>query len=578
MHDQKASTISKVCTLFVRFYRDRKGVNLAEDESENSNNKKTGIPDLVSYIKPVDVNRVRLRILIICANERNFESAITYLMRRGWQTQITVNVMEAFKQITTFDPNFILVSANIKSSKINTLPSIIFQTFKVPVILFGENAETLTLKLLQEINSNFKMPGIASGPSIHRSIKNILHELSKSHDPMAKQIYEKVAKTVKSNGGQTSEEARWKKQKKGYTFSIDEEKKEDKKETITKFYEKMDAEERERARQAGEDQARAEENNLPSIVMDPSDDLASLAAKYYREAQNNNSIEASAIELENIEITQDASEDEQDVIFDDIDEDSKSDKLDRFEEIIDNKHKLKNKGLELSSFDKSSVDIDLDKFKHYVATIAEGTCEQTVSIQVGGEPQITCALWPLNTPKTFGIVIIKVHGTWAQTKFFTTKFENNIREYLLLHLPGAEIGDKLDFEQSVELKNKVEGEVFTTQAGGEQFSIEVKYMLIKSRDPILEKTIHGDKLKIDVNELVTGLPTGADVYIYLPINNKFIRYINEKTRISDKQINILKGTEAFINEDEATSYKKNFTRNKAIQQLLHDAPKKKKTG
>ena len=116
----------------------------------------------------VDVDRIPIKVLILCKTKKAIDPVATYLIRRGWETIVTNNIKEAFKIVTAFKPDFVLVSVNIPSPKLATLPSVLYKNFHAPVITFCETSDTRPMLAMQTIQANYKMAGALSGPSVHR--------------------------------------------------------------------------------------------------------------------------------------------------------------------------------------------------------------------------------------------------------------------------------------------------------------------------------------------------------------------------------------------------------------------------
>ncbi len=153
----------------------------------------------------VDIDKIRLKLLFICRAKPPLEVVANYLTRRGWETVVTREMVEAFKIVSTFKPDFVLVSVNIQSPKLPQLPTVLYQTFKVPVIIFGESLNTKTLKGLQTIVANHKMPGALSGPSVHRRLKQILQDMYAPEAAISLEAEEQ------NNGSVTNQEGKGKK-------------------------------------------------------------------------------------------------------------------------------------------------------------------------------------------------------------------------------------------------------------------------------------------------------------------------------------------------------------------------------
>lgn len=127
----------------------------------------------------VDIDRIDLRLLFVCSNKQAIGSVGSFLKRRGWETAIVTKINDAFKLIATFKPDFVLLSVNFKSPKINQLPLVLKNTFKVNVVTFSETSDTKTLQLFQKIPADYKVQGSISGPSLQRRMRQILQEIYK---------------------------------------------------------------------------------------------------------------------------------------------------------------------------------------------------------------------------------------------------------------------------------------------------------------------------------------------------------------------------------------------------------------
>lgn len=123
-----------------------------------------------------DVNTAKIKLVILCHNNQAMDDTATYLKRRGWETTITNDLESLFKIISAVAPDFVMISVNVRSSKLQELQKVIQQAFNLPIITFGEVLDIKTMKLLNETPAKYSIQGRASGPSIHRKIKTIWQE------------------------------------------------------------------------------------------------------------------------------------------------------------------------------------------------------------------------------------------------------------------------------------------------------------------------------------------------------------------------------------------------------------------
>lgn len=124
-----------------------------------------------------DLNAVKVKIIILCDDEEKTSSIGNFLNRRGWQAMVTSNVGVLIKQIGAIMPDIVMVSVNIRMTTPQDLLKRIHQAFNLPVILFGERQDAITLKLLSDVPAQYSIQGHASGPVIHRKIQSLVQEL-----------------------------------------------------------------------------------------------------------------------------------------------------------------------------------------------------------------------------------------------------------------------------------------------------------------------------------------------------------------------------------------------------------------
>lgn len=120
---------------------------------------------------------IEVRIAILANNPSKLASMVHFLNRRGWPTTIHSQVGPTIESITKEKPNFVLLSMNHASPKLDKLPQLLEQTFNVTPILFAETSEGSVIAKLQNAKTKYKMIGTTSGPSMHRYLRKVLLDL-----------------------------------------------------------------------------------------------------------------------------------------------------------------------------------------------------------------------------------------------------------------------------------------------------------------------------------------------------------------------------------------------------------------
>lgn len=69
----------------------------------------------------IDINRLLIRVLIVCTDPTAMGNVTHYLGRRGWDAVVVASVKEAFQLIGKFNPDFILLSVNLKTANLERI-------------------------------------------------------------------------------------------------------------------------------------------------------------------------------------------------------------------------------------------------------------------------------------------------------------------------------------------------------------------------------------------------------------------------------------------------------------------------
>ena len=145
----------------------------------------------------IDVDQLKIRILIIGKSRKTCDSIANYLVRRGWETTVNTNIKDAFQTVTVFKPDFVLISVNFTEPEDHQLPTVMAQTFKVPSIIFpGEGSRYKNNGPDAEIfKPHTEMMGSVSGAESTSSDKtnssNIFTSLKTFKEEPAEQIHQR---------------------------------------------------------------------------------------------------------------------------------------------------------------------------------------------------------------------------------------------------------------------------------------------------------------------------------------------------------------------------------------------------
>jgi hypothetical protein len=127
--------------------------------------------------QPVDIETMKVKLIIVCKEQSKLEPVATFLNRRGWEIQVTTKIKDALAAVSTVKPDFVLVSANHPNPKLMKFPTIMKSTFDIPCIGFAETSDTRAQSVLQNLPVQWRISGPLSGPTTQRRIKQILQEI-----------------------------------------------------------------------------------------------------------------------------------------------------------------------------------------------------------------------------------------------------------------------------------------------------------------------------------------------------------------------------------------------------------------
>ena len=577
--------------------------------SKNSVNKTNSVNAEKSSDKlasAIDVNRLHLRLIILASDARKFEQAVVYLTRRGWQTATQSSIRDAFQSIEEFKPDFILLSVNYQSNKIGNLPTIFKNTFQTPVILFGERTDTLTLKLMQTLSADYKLNGQQSGPAIHRGIKNIISEMNETN----RDFLEKISNRNRSQAAEQAQaEASAKKVKKGYTFTHDESSYQDRASQLAKSYEEyfeisntnenqkpqytISEDESDVAKNANylaeselseESKGTADifknlklfedtEGKVEIIAPDPSAPLSELESApsfeisgVYKEKPQEENFSESSKEYEKkffgavSEAKEDSSEDSQTTI-----------------QALKSSYSVSKPAIteSKSAYAKGSWIEELNIEDLLTKTVVAVTEESILKNET--EEQYSLVL-TLKDIEMRGYAVVSCRGPRDKAEKYFKKLEEELISTAKNECPRLKILDSAVVSNTeIAFDSKISGEVINKKFGTDDFGVVFK--MIDGLKSHLDYTyIESDKkFKIHPKHLMSGAAQGANLYLHMPKNERYLLYLKHYAVLSEKQKAKLLDSDisVYIDEESFGSFKETFERNKTIELVKAKAIKKK---
>lgn len=600
----------------------------------DQNTKNTQIESSTS--QPIDVNSVKIKLVILCKNKNALESSSSYLNRRGWETTVTTDVRALFKLIGVSSPDFVMLSVNAVTNKIAQMPKIITQTFNIPVITFGEASDTKTLKHLQDIRANYTFQGTASGPGLHRKIKAILQEMYaadeitkqtndglppslnefanrrkqgegqfESENPRAAERFDlevqSVGQAKTSNAANENEDddgiiiargsANERKSQliieKGASSKIDDHMPSVDQELLSPSEEESDDSLEDLIKLAKANRAKSAhtaKSNLPPKIRDED----SILVETFDGRTSTDSLAAGeddvdAVVAENSEIENLEAEDS--VSATTVDSSSAEAIQARRDKVVQSSQEEMKAQAEII---KSIYNQPLEKLEpekqtqviqhifEYCAALACQEKKASVKPIIGLDK---CRLWPVEYAKQKGLLMIAHAGDEKTQKEYTHNFFKILNKEINERSRGisydAEIKINLDAET---LEHKHDDEIFTRRllSGGDQVIIKLLPSVDLKPVVVTDQAGHATKGKIDIADLVANQAQGVNLYLHMPANEKYFLYLKGDTVLLEKQLAKLRAANAnmFIELNDKEKFVYFVIRNKATQMMIESHKKK----
>ena len=520
---------------------------------------------------PVNIDELKIRLLILCKSKNKFESIANYLTRRGWETTISTTIKDAFKTIAVFKPDFVLVSVNVPTPKIAQLPMVIAQTFKTKTVLFSEAADVKAIKALQTIEAQYKISGSASGPSVHRRIKQILQEI---HGPKAA-VGSREAHDYKSDGP----DAR--------VFKGSAEKAESTAIHLDGgvIIQKSPATNGINFLRAGSIMQEGERaNNSATQFHDGApDDFMALAAEF-QESESITPDESDTCEIENLNESPLNNTDEKELLSEGAPGRPNGGAPGTFPAHIQpprgrSSSEKANTPAQTQAREQGGAQFQasdiFDKIVHIAKACVLSQQTQATKVEAFGE----CMIVPILNPGANTYIVLAGLGAIEEEIQFSTAFLSRLKVDLCSEYQGMQIGEdqRIEFEM-IEAGIAIENEVGSLRLKNGSGEILIKLLNEVNYSPHVADIKGEMKAEIDPNDLVPNAAVGVEVFLYLKRNERYYLYLKPRSRISEKQKGRLLGgnSNLFVNKNEIETYRTVLRKNKTLE-AFYDQSKRRKS-
>jgi len=120
-------------------------------------------------------------MLILKSNSTVLTVVETFLRNRGWKIYSTPNLKEALVQIVQQKPSYVVISVDHPNKKVRALPKLLAQAFPVAIIVFAENQNSVSYKMLNETATEYRVYPPVTGPAIERCVNKYLKDQQTRH-------------------------------------------------------------------------------------------------------------------------------------------------------------------------------------------------------------------------------------------------------------------------------------------------------------------------------------------------------------------------------------------------------------
>ena len=118
----------------------------------------------------------QISVLILSGNPKKYRLIMKQLSQEEWTVSAIGNIKKALQYIMQKKPNYVFLSINFPGVPALKITKLISATFNIPVVLFPEEFDFNTTRMLREANWKDTLSVPISGPAIRTKIKLMMTE------------------------------------------------------------------------------------------------------------------------------------------------------------------------------------------------------------------------------------------------------------------------------------------------------------------------------------------------------------------------------------------------------------------
>lgn len=121
---------------------------------------------------------VKKTLLILKSQQQSLLAVETFLRNRGWEVHSTTNLKEALSHTISKQPQFVLITVDHPNKKVKNLPKILMSALPVCVAAFAENANAASFKEVSDTKTEYKLFPPVTGPAVERMVNKYHKDLT----------------------------------------------------------------------------------------------------------------------------------------------------------------------------------------------------------------------------------------------------------------------------------------------------------------------------------------------------------------------------------------------------------------
>lgn len=146
------------------------------------NSEAPAVDSAVEPAAPAEEAKAASMLVVLAKREAGVRSTVHFLERRGFAAKYVSSLNEAVELFSKKEANMLLLSVNFPHPKVEMIPVLMHQSFKVETILFAEDNDRKTSNKLNNAKTKHVLFGPVSGPVVMMKIRQIDREMKGETD------------------------------------------------------------------------------------------------------------------------------------------------------------------------------------------------------------------------------------------------------------------------------------------------------------------------------------------------------------------------------------------------------------